>query len=636
MKRSGSDQQTSSLDEFKARLPIAEIVGRYVRLTRRGREFTGLCPFHQEKTPSFTVSEEKGFYHCFGCGQHGNAVDFLMAIEGVDFAQAIQRAADLSGLAPPLRSSGASKAKTEAEKSLHQANDAAARWFAASLAGPEGKEAGAYLERRGLDAEVIERFGLGYAPAARQGLKRALLDQGFAERQLVDAGLLIRPDDGGASYDRFRHRVMFPIHDRRNRVVGFGGRALGDARAKYLNTPDTALFHKGELLYGLPLARNAARAKGTVVVAEGYMDVIALARAGFENAVAPLGTAVTEAQLALLWQMAEEPVICLDGDEAGLRAGHRLIERALPHLKPGKSLRFAVLPKGSDPDDLLRNTGADSLDYWLSQARPLLDFLWDSETRQRNFDTPERQAALRNRLSDLAKSIEDADVRRLFREAFRQQWQSRFPRKGRSQAGTSKAYIAPDAGRGVGGSRLAKWINRPQTHGERELLGPFVVHPRLLDQVEEELGELEFADPALEGLRQEIISWYSESADLDPEGLSNHLCTNGFAALVEQLTVKGPGTVWYSAPNLAESDVLYAWRLRVTEYRRWKNRRMVGNALAEAVSGDDVDLNEARVQGLTIDQLVNNRDIKKKRGGWPMIFIGPHCLVISPKQAASA
>jgi len=601
-----------SLEEFKARLPIAEIVGRHVRLARRGREFTGLCPFHQEKTPSFTVSEEKGFYHCFGCNQHGNAVDFLMAIEGLDFGQAILRAADLTGLPPPIR---VGKKTTEAEKTLYQANDAAARWFSGCLSGPPGREARHYLERRGLEPDVISRFSLGYAPSDRQALKRALLNEGFTEAQLADAGLLIRPDDGGGSYDRFRHRVIFPIQDRRGRVVGFGGRALGDARAKYLNTPDTELFHKGELLYGLPLARTAARSKGTVVVAEGYMDVIALARAGFENAVAPLGTAVTEAQLALLWQMADEPIICLDGDEAGLRAGHRLIERALPELKPGKSLRFAVLPKGSDPDDLVRHSGKEGLDYWLERTHPLLDFLWDSETRQRNLDTPERQAALRNRLSELSKSITNADVRRLFREAFRQQWQTRFPWKGQSQRSSSPTYIAPDAGRGVGGSRLARWINQPQIHGERELLGPLVVHSGLLSEVEEELGALEFVDPTLESLRQEIISWYSEAGDLDQDGLNNHLCTNGFTILVEQLTAAGPATVWYSAPDLAECDVLDAWRLRAAEYRRRKGRRMSGKALADAVAGDHVDLDEARVQGLTIDHLVNKRDIKKAGGG---------------------
>ncbi len=604
------ERSAVSLEEFKARLPIAEIVGRYVRLVRRGREFTGLCPFHQEKTPSFTVSEEKGFYHCFGCNQHGNAVDFIMALEGLDFGQAIMRVADLTGLPPPLR---AEKKSTEAEKNLYQANEVAARWFAGCLNGPSGKEARAYLERRGLESDVISRYGLGYAPADRQALRRALIKEGFTDAQLIEAGLLIRPDDGGHPYDRFRHRVMFPIADRRGRVVGFGGRALGDARAKYLNTPDTPLFHKGELLYGLPLARPAARAKGTIVVAEGYMDVIALAKAGFENAVAPLGTAVTEAQLALLWQMADEPIICLDGDEAGLRAGHRLIERALPHLKPGKSLKFALLPQGSDPDDLVRNEGPDSLSHWLEQTYPLLDFLWDSETRKRSLDTPERQAALRHRLSDLGKSIADPEVRQMFREAFRQQWQTRFPRKGPKQQPAAASFIAPNSGRGVGRAKLAARLAQPQIFGERELLGPIVVHPGLLPEIEEELGALTFVDPTLESLRQEIISWYSENGDLDRDQLNNHLCKIGFTTLVEQLNAAGPATVWYNAADLADGDVLDAWYLRVAQYRRLESRRISRNALAEAIS--DAREDEARVQGLTIDRLFNSRDVKKVGGG---------------------
>lgn len=611
MVRPGSDADRISLDEFKARLPIEEIVGRYVKLTRRGRELTGLCPFHQEKSPSFTVSKEKGFYHCFGCNQHGNAVDFLMAIEGLDFGQAIMRLSDLTGLAPPLR--GGTKT-AEGDKKLYDANEAAAAWFARSLAGSGGEEARAYLKNRGLDQSIIERFGLGFAPSGRQSLRRALLDEGFDERQLIDAGLLIRPDDGGAPYDRFRNRVMFPISDRRGRMIGFGGRALGDARAKYLNTPETKLFHKGNELYGLHLAQKAAREKGTIIVAEGYMDVIALARAGFENAVAPLGTAVTEAQLTSLWQIASEPVICLDGDQAGLRAGHRLIERALPLLTPGKSLRFALLPQGADPDDLVRKTGPAGLRQWLEESRPLLDFLWGSETKQLSLETPEHQALLRERMSALTQSIQDADVRRLFREAFWQQWRRRIGRRESGNRAKSPSYIAPTADRGVGGAKLGKRLAQPRSLGERELLGPIIAHPELLATIEEELGDLSFQDPALESLRQEIISWYSENGSLDRSELNNHLCQNGFAALVEQLLVSGPSSAWYRAADDAGNEVLDAWRLRVAQYRRLEQARVSRNALAEAhLSGARQD--EVRVQGLAIDRLFNNRDIKKTGGG---------------------
>lgn len=601
-----------SLDEFKARLPIVEIIGRHVRLVRRGREFTGLCPFHQEKTPSFTISEEKGFYHCFGCNQNGNAVDFIMAIEGLDFGQAIQRLSDITGLPMPLRQS---RESTQAEKSLHQANEAAARWFQDNLGGQAGREANDYLKRRGLPPEIMERFGLGYAPSGRSGLKNALLAKGFTDRDLIRAGLLIRPDDG-ASYDRFRHRVMFPIQDARGRTIAFGGRALGDARAKYLNTPETELFHKGDVLYGLSLARTAARAKGAVIVAEGYMDVIALARAGFEHAVAPLGTAITEQQLALLWQLADEPVICLDGDEAGLRAGHRLIEKALPKLTPGKSLRFALLTEGSDPDDLLRTGGKDKVVQLLNQPVSLMEFLWQSETRKRVLDTPERQAALRQRLADLSGAIEHPDVRRLFRDAFRQQWKSRFSTYHSQKRQAAPTYIEPGIGRGVGDSRLAAGISNPETASERQLLGPLIVHPDLLTDVEEELGALVFIDGRLEALRQEIISWYSESEHLDRDTLSNHLCNNGFAIEIQQLTEVGPSsisTVWYCRADLQRVEVLEAWRARLAQYSRFSERRGIKNAVSNAIAAKSED--EARVQLLTTDQLLNNQDIKKARGG---------------------
>ena len=612
MNKPSISQQSISLDEFKAKLPIVEIIGRYVRLTRRGREFTGLCPFHKEKTPSFTISEEKGFYHCFGCNQSGNAVDFVMAIEGLDFGQAVQRLSDITGMPPPLRSG---KASSRAEKTLYDANEAAKRWFQHCLGQDSGREAGAYLTRRGLEAGMIERFGIGFAPPGRGGLRQALMADGFAENDLVRAGLLIRPDDGSC-YDRFRHRVMFPIEDARGRVVAFGGRTLGDARAKYLNTPETELFHKGDLLYGLPLARPAARRAGSVIVAEGYMDVIALARAGFDHAVAPLGTAITEMQLALLWQMADEPIVCLDGDEAGLRAGHRLIERALPKLTPGKSLRFALLTEGQDPDDLLRTGGADKLSQLLNQAIPLLDFLWQSETRQRSLDTPERQAALRQRLSDLSQSIDHPEVRQSYREAFRQQWRNRFTTGPAKKGAKSPNYIAPDTGRGVGETRLAAWIDKAATTNERQLLGPLIIHPDLLTEVEEDLAALVFSDPVLEKLRQEIISWYSESEDLDQDRLNNHLCKNGFAGDIAPMTDSRPASVataWYCRPDAEKMDILDAWRACLAQYRQFRERRGIKQAVSEAITGKLED--EARVQLLTTDRLLNIRDIKTKRGG---------------------
>jgi len=586
-----------SLDEFKARLPIAEVVGRHVQLSRRGRDLWGCCPFHKEKTGSFHVVPDKGFYHCFGCGAHGNAIDFVMAVEGLDFGQALTRLAELTGLPAPRKAGGA----PEVDQGLYAVNDAAARWFAGRLESRQGARAAEYLQGRGLDAATIAHFGLGYAPDDGAALKRALLAEGFPEPQLVEAGLVARPDDGSASYDRFRDRVIFPIHDRRNRVVGFGGRTLGGAKAKYLNTPETSLFHKGELLYGLSLARAEARRRGTVVVVEGYMDVIALAGAGLGHAVAPLGTAITEAQLALLWQLADEPVVCLDSDDAGLRAGHRLIERALPLLRPGKSLRFALMPQGADPDDVVRRWGGASLAARLDEAKPLLDFLWDSEVRHRVLDTPERRAALRQRLRTLAQSIGERDLRFLFQQAVNQRWQAQFgARPGRSP-GRGAAPVA--LGQTVGPARLGALVARPERAAERQLLGPILVLPELLHRVEEELAALELVEPELESLRQEILAWYSERGHLDLAGLSNHLCGIGFASLVERLSGESPVTAWYRREDLSTDEALERWRACVAQQRRLAERRAMREANAEAIAQERE--NDAKVYGLAVDRLIN-------------------------------
>lgn len=311
------------LDELRARIRLSDVVSRRVRLQKRGREFTGLCPFHNEKTPSFTVNDDKGFYHCFGCGAHGDAIDFEREQSGLSFREAVERLAADVGLAVPAPDPRA-REREEARRGLADVVEIACQWFEERLRGPEGAPARAYLERRGLDQATIRRFRLGYAPDARDALIKAFSQGkgGDSARdaididQLIAAGLAKRPDDGRAPFDYFRGRVMFPITDRRGRVIAFGGRVLGDGEPKYLNSPDTPLFEKGRVLFGWHVAREAARSAGTVLVTEGYMDVIALAQAGFDHAVAPLGTALTEQQIRELWRMAPEPVVCLDGDTA--------------------------------------------------------------------------------------------------------------------------------------------------------------------------------------------------------------------------------------------------------------------------------------------------------------------------------
>ncbi|MFQ5984733.1 MAG: DNA primase, partial [Alphaproteobacteria bacterium] len=358
------------LDEIRSRVPLADLIGRRVRLVRRGREHVALCPFHSEKTPSFTVSEDKGFFHCFGCGAHGDVIAFLMRIDGLSFPEAVVRLAREAGLPLPARDPAA-RARAKRDMSLYAVLEAACAWFEERLQATGGKAARDYLARRGVDDGTLRAFRLGWAADERAALKTALAAQGVSEATMLGAGLVVAPDDGRAPFDRFRGRIMFPIIDLSGRVIAFGGRALADKGPKYLNSPETPLFHKSSVLYGLAEARKAARETGTVVVTEGYMDVLALHRAGFRNAVAPLGTALSETQMTVLWRLAPEPILCFDGDAAGRRAAWAAAERALTVLRPGRSLRFATLPKGEDPDSLVARRGADAMRVVLERARPL-------------------------------------------------------------------------------------------------------------------------------------------------------------------------------------------------------------------------------------------------------------------------
>jgi DNA primase catalytic core len=428
------------LDDIRSRVTLSDVVSRRVKLIRRGREHTGLCPFHNEKTPSFTVNDDKAFFHCFGCGAHGDVITFVMRTEGLTFPEAIEKLAGEAGLSMPV-AGPEERQRAKAQETLHSVNEAACVWFELQLRGPGGRHAFEYLKGRGLSDETIARFRLGFAPDGRDALKAALTKQGISEALLLEAGLIGRPDDGRATYDRFRGRVIFPITDRGGRVIAFGGRILGDGQPKYLNSPDTPLFNKGRVLYGLAAAREAIHKAQEAIVVEGYMDVIALHQAGIRTAVAPLGTALTEQQIELLWRMVPEPILCFDGDAAGQRAAQRAAERALPLVKPGKSLQFALLPEGEDPDSLIRRRGAAAMHAVLRGARPLIELIWDITLKNRPLNTPERRADLWVTLGDVAAQIENKDVQfaytrelkskyfKLFREVREKNLKEKFDRQ---------------------------------------------------------------------------------------------------------------------------------------------------------------------------------------------------------------
>ncbi|MGC2811920.1 MAG: DNA primase, partial [Bradyrhizobium sp.] len=414
------------LEELRARLPVSEVVGRRVKLKRAGREWKGLSPFQQEKTPSFTVNDQKQFYHDFSTGKHGNIFDFVMETEGVSFPEAVERLASMAGLALPAVTPDAARHE-QRRKTLYDVMELAAKFFADTLASRNGAKARGYLGDRAISPATQLQFRIGYAQLDRFALKEHLGGQGVPVEDLVEAGLLVAGDDIPVPYDRFRDRVMFPITDLRGRVIAFGGRALEkEVAAKYLNSPETPLFHKGDNLYNLAAARQAAHDGAPLVVVEGYVDVIAMVGAGFPGSVAPLGTALTEHQLALLWRMADEPILCFDGDRAGQKAAYRAAELALPLLAPGKSLRFALLPEGQDPDDLARSGGRGAIEEVIGAARGLADVIWSREIEGGSYATPERRAALEARIKELTSGIRDEVVRRYYRQDLAERLQRRF------------------------------------------------------------------------------------------------------------------------------------------------------------------------------------------------------------------
>ena len=534
------------LDELRERIGLADVVGRRTRLTKKGREHQGLCPFHKEKTPSFTVNEDKGFYHCFGCGAHGSAFDFVMETEGLNFREAVEKLAGEVGMQVP-QDSPQERERAERKKTLYDVVEAACQHYQNQLRRAEGAHGLAYLRDRGLSEETIVRFRLGFAPDQRDGIKRALGAQGIKESELIAAGLIIKRDDG-STYDRFRGRVMFPILDRRGRVVAFGGRILGSDKdvAKYLNSPETDLFHKGRLLYAMDSAQVAARAGQALVVTEGYMDVIALYQAGFEGAVAPLGTALTEDQILELWKITPEPVLCFDGDNAGQRAMSRASERALPLLKAGVGLRFATLPQGEDPDSLVQAKGPQAFQEVVAGAKPLSQVLWDMELAAGPTDTPEGRAALQKRLDDHVRRIEDPTVRSHFQSSFKDRvWN--LGRENRSKQGaggpgrTFKPGRAwqpdrPEVFQGEAKHQAVKSARVDLTQSREEILLTVLInHPDLFDDVGEKLGSLAFTTLTLDNLRQEALKTLAGETGLDRTDFQRHLRDSGYSQILDQL-----------------------------------------------------------------------------------------------------
>ncbi|MEA3038400.1 MAG: primase [Sphingomonadales bacterium] len=524
------------LDELRGRTSLSALVGRTVKLTKAGREWKACCPFHKEKTPSFYVNDEKGFWHCFGCSAHGDAIRWLTEARGLPFMDAVKELAEAAGMEVPAPDPR-SQEKAERAAGLYDVMTAAQAWFEAQLGGLEGAEARAYLERRGISEATRRRFGFGFAPDSRGKLRSAL--KAIGDEKLVEAGLLGVPEGEREPYDRFRGRLTFPIRDRRGRVIAFSARVLGAGEPKYLNSPDTPLFDKGRTLFNLDRAAAAGRAAGRVIVVEGQMDVIALDQAGIAEAVAPLGTAVTEAQLGLLWRLAPSPIVCFDGDSAGQKAAVRAALRALPHVGPDRSLAFVTLPSGQDPDDLVRAGGREAFEAVVAAAQPLAERLWSHESAAEPLATPEQRAGLRRRLLDHASTIQDSDVREQYRTEWiarfnaltrppetqgRQAWHRGDPRGGRF----APPRPPSEAAKAVGSAGLG-----PQA--VYAVLAGLLHHPHLIAEHGEAIAALELPDKRAEALRDALLDAALLYGALDPEGLDTILTSAGVAAFAARL-----------------------------------------------------------------------------------------------------
>ena len=550
---------TAWLDELRARTTLSAVISPTVKLIRAGREWKACCPFHNEKTPSFTVNDDKGFYHCFGCGAHGDAIRFLTDQRGMQFMDAVKELASKAGMEVPAPDLAA-KERADRTASLTDVMAEVAKWYSEQLNGLGGADARDYLKRRDIDPETIQRFGIGFAPDSRSSLKRAL--EKLGEDKLIDTGMLIRPEDGGETYDRFRGRLMIPIRDARGRVIAFGGRILGTGEPKYLNSPDTVLFDKGRTLYNIDRASPASRAAKRLIVVEGYMDVIALDRAGISDVVAPNGTAVTEAQLERMWRLDPSPILCFDGDSAGKKAAIRAALRALPHLRPDRTLRFVELPPGQDPDDLVRSGGREGVEALLAKPEPLDARLWRHELEAQPLTTPEARASLRQRLIQHAATIGDPALARLYRDDWLRRFDEHLPRRefaprhsGRGKFKNGRFVPPPKPVDATAKAIAAQGIDAPTA---RALIVGFANFPEELPAHCEALAALPIADRRTAEMRDELVNAAFSGATLDREGVATILGRDG-ATGPKALSAMGFSfTRRDSDPDRARSDLAAA------------------------------------------------------------------------------
>jgi DNA primase len=632
---------TSFLDEIRDRVPISSIVGRKVTFDRKksnqGRgDFWGCCPFHGEKSPSFHCEDRKGRYHCFGCGVSGDHFKFLTEQEGLSFPEAVELVAGMAGVPMPARDPEMEKREKE-QASLFDVMELAVKFFEEQLQAGHGAKARGYLRERGLSAATQQQFRLGYASESRNALKEFLAGKGIAKDQIEACGLVVFGDDIPVSYDRFRDRIMFPIPDSKGRTIAFGGRAMAkDAPAKYLNSPETELFHKGQVLYNFAKARKPAQDKGTVIAVEGYMDVIALAQAGFAHAVAPLGTALTDRQAELLWKMASEPILCFDGDQAGTKAAWRAADLILPMLKPGKSMRFAMLPDGKDPDDLVKASGPEAFQSVLSDARPLIDVIWMRETTGVVFDSPERRAELEQRLREITTRILDESVRRHYQQDIRERLSSYFGSNSRkqNQDGSNRNY-QPRSERGKAQGRMAvsdslarsalvRGITAQPSLREASILMAVINHPSLAEEQFAAFSGLDLLNPDLRVLHNAVLDCLADQETPNRAAILARLQAKDQANILEAVeAMVRRARLWVSTDEAAIDDArqafLQALDLHHLSRTLHKELKLAETALASDATEENyarmIDVQNQMRNAQSMEALIDGFGVSSGRGG---------------------
>lgn len=523
------------LDEIRAKVPIADVVGQRVKLVRKGREYTGLCPFHNEKTPSFTVNEAKGFYHCFGCGAHGDVIKFEMEAGGLPFMDAVTKLANRAGLKVP-QFSRENEEEAKHRSSWYEIMELACGFFEKNLLLPSGHEALDYLTRRGFDNSIIKKFRLGYAPD-NNGLHAYLTSKNVSESDMIELGLAVLSEKNGKVYDFFRNRVIIPIFDKRDRIIGYGGRVMGNEQPKYLNSPETPIFNKRKVLYNLNYARDKAYENKRIVICEGYMDVIAQSKYGFDYAVAPLGTALTEDQIQEAWKICPEPTLCFDGDGAGIRAAIRSVDRVLPILKAGYSLKYVFLPDKMDPDEFLKAKGAEEYEKAIANTMPLADLLWRKNIQAQPTNTPEQKAMFEKNIYEEIAKITDEKVRGYYQQDMRNRIYSELrapqqPAAKISAAGTQRQ--TPPPARRIVREQLKVRHNLDEKVA-RFILSAFVCYPELIGEFEEKVGMFEIGNAELSMFWEKMADISREHEQLDAETLWRELASAGLDKIASSL-----------------------------------------------------------------------------------------------------